>query len=266
MKLRDKHVLLTGATGGIGQAIALELAGRGAKIGLVGTREEALQRLAEKLSCSGKAALALPADITRNEDQKRVIQQMQRTFGGIDVLINNAGVSQFTGFEAQDPQTIQHIFEVNTIAPMQLTRLVLPAMLDQHSGQIVNIGSIFGSIAFACFTSYSASKFALHGFSQALRRELAGSAVKVTYIAPRAVKTALNGEAVMRMAKAVKMNMDDPVLVAKKIVKAIENDKKDVFLGFPESLFVVINNLLPGVVDNALRKQNRIMREFTQSS
>lgn len=266
MKLHDTRILLTGATGGMGQAIAIELARHGARLGLVGTREDALQQLLQKLQHFTDKAVAIRANITSAQDQQYIIQEMYRHFGGIDMLINSAGISEFTDFEAQDPRMMQRMFEVNAIAPMQLARLVLPDMLTRQSGQIVNIGSIFGSIAFACFTTYSASKFALRGFTQALRRELAGSGVRVTYIAPRAVRTPLNSDAVMRMAEAVKMHMDNPTVVAKKIIKAIVKDKKDVYLGFPESLFVRINNLLPGFVDNALRKQNRIMREFTQSS
>ena len=158
---------------------------------------------------------------------------------------------------------MERILKINAIAPMQLTRAVLPDMLERGSGRIVNVGSTFGSIGFACFASYSASKFALRGFSEALRREIAGSGVDVTYVAPRAVKTALNSAAVHHMADAVKMNMDPPLWVARQIVRAIEKDKKEVYLGFPESLFVRINNLLPRLVDAATRKQNRIMRRFT---
>jgi len=124
----------------------------------------------------------------------------------------------------------------------------------------------FGSIAFAWFASYSASKFALRGFSEALRRELEGSGVGVTYVAPRAVKTALNSPAVYRMAEKVRMNMDDPARVARRIVRAIGRDKKDVDLGFPEAWFVRVNALLPRLVDRTLRKQNRVMREFIQEA
>jgi short-subunit dehydrogenase len=156
--------------------------------------------------------------------------------------------------------------ELNVLAPMQLTRAVLPELLEQGSGQIVNLGSVLGSIAFPCFASYSASKFALRGFSEALRRELDGSGIGVTYVAPRAVKTRLNSAAVYRMAEAVKMPMDDPEAVARQVVRALESNRKDVYLGFPESLFVRVNALLPRLVDGALRKQNRVMQRFTQET
>jgi short-subunit dehydrogenase len=103
----------------------------------------------------------------------------------------------------------------------------------------------------------------MRGFSEALRRELEGSGVNVTYIAPRAIKTPLNSPAVYRMAEKVKMNMDEPADIARAIIRAIEQDKKDSYLGFPESLFVRINAVLPRLVDGSLRKQNQIMREYT---
>ena len=169
-------------------------------------------------------------------------------------------------FAEQDPGLIQKTVEINTLAPMLLARAVLPAMIEQDSGQIVNIGSTFGSIGFAWFSAYSASKYALRGFSQALRRELAETGIKVTYIAPRAVKTSINSQAVYEMAKAVKMNMDEPDAVAEQIVKCIRKGDKETHLGFPESFFVRINAVFPGLVDRAVRKQNRAARKHAEKS
>lgn len=266
MQLQDKRVVLTGATGGIGQAVAMQLAKQGAKLGLVGTRHDALNNLREQLKHFHEEIISIPVDLTTEQGQKQIIHDMHARFGGIDILINNAGITEFTEFSEQQPEMIDRILKVNVIAPMQLTRRVLPEMLDRQSGQIVNIGSTFGSIAFAYFTSYSVSKFALRGFSEALRREVADNGVNVTYVAPRAVKTGLNTSAVNEMAEKVKMNMDNPVMVAHKIVKAIIKDKKDVYLGFPESLFVRINSILPRLVDSALMKQNQIARKFARHS
>lgn len=266
MQLQDKRVILTGATGGIGQATAVQLAKQGARLGLVGTRNDALNQLHERLKQFGSECITIPADLTTEQGQKQVIHDMRARFGGVDVLINNAGITEFTEFSDQQPEMVERIFKINVIAPMQLTRRVLPEMLDRQSGQIVNIGSTFGSIAFAWFTSYSSSKFALRGFSEALRREIDGSGVKVTYVAPRAVKTELNTSAVNEMAQKIKMNMDHPAIVAQKIVRAINNDRTDVYLGFPESLFVRINSLFPRLVDAALSKQNRVARQFTHKT
>jgi len=152
--------------------------------------------------------------------------------------------------------------QTNVTAPLLLTRAVLPQLLAQGHGAVVNIGSMFGSIACAWFAGYSTSKFALRGFSEALRREVAGSGVAVLYAAPRALRTPINGPAVERMAAAIDMPMDDPAPVAERIVRALERGRKEIYLGYPEALFVRLNGLLPRLVDTALRRQNRQMRRF----
>jgi short-subunit dehydrogenase len=262
MQIEQQRILLTGASGGIGQALAHELTARGARLGLVGRSPEPLARLAAALSGGPGEALAIPADLRLGTGRESARRAMHQAFGGIDVLINNAGTTDFGNFADQDPEIMEHIVALNLLAPMQLTRAILPELLERGSGQIVNLGSVFGAIAFPCFASYSASKFALRGFSEALRRELDGSGVGVTHVAPRAVKTGLNSPAVYRMAAAVKMHMDDPEEVARQVVGAMESGRKDVYLGFPEFLFVRVNALLPRLVDRALRKQSRVMQEF----
>jgi short-subunit dehydrogenase len=147
---------------------------------------------------------------------------------------------------------------------MALTRMVLPGMQVSGCGQVVNIGSIFGSIGFAWLAGYSATKFGLRGFSEALRRELDGSGIQVLYVAPRAVNTPFNSEAMYRMAEHVRMKRDEPGWVARRVITAMLDDRRDVYIGFPESFFVRINALLPRLVDRALRRQNREGRAFLQ--
>jgi short-subunit dehydrogenase len=264
MELKGARVLLTGASGGIGSALARELAARGACIGLAGRRADALAGLQARLSAQGTAAETIVADIASPEGRAAAVQAMARNFGGIDILINNAGVSAFAEFSTQDEVQMEKLVRINLLAPMALSRLVLPDMLASGHGRIVNIGSVFGSIGFAWFTGYSATKFGLRGFSEALRRELEGSGVEVLYVAPRAVNTPFNSEAMYRMAEHVNMNRDEPGWVAQRVVAALRADRREVFLGFPESLFVRINALLPRLVDRALRRQNREGRAFLQ--
>lgn len=263
MNLTDQRILLTGASGGIGCELALQLAAHGARLGLVGRRADALEAVAKAARENGAAdAVAITADLSTTEGRDQILSQVTAQLGGVDVLINNAGVVDFHDFSEQDPAMIERIYQTNLIAPVQLTRALLPQLQAQGSGHIVNVGSAFGSIGFAYFAAYSSSKFALRGFSEALRRELDGSGVGVSYFAPRAVKTAANSEAVYRMAEAVKMNMDPPEEVARFIVDSMLRDKVEAYYGFPEKLFVRINALLPRLVDGALKKQNRIMAGF----
>lgn len=264
MKIEGARIILTGAAGGIGSETARQLAGRGARLVLLGRNYEALAELSHKINSSGGDAYCITVDLLDAEERNVAIDQAVAKLGGVDVLLNNAGLQSFRPFAAEEPEVLERIVQLNTVVPMLLARQVLPAMLQQDSGHIVNIGSTFGSIAFAWYTAYSASKFGLRGFSEALRRELADTGVKVTYIAPRAVKTKLNTDAVYRMADAVKMSMDQPEWVAGRIVTSIEKERKDVYLGFPESLFVRINALLPRLVDGALHKQNSKMFPFAK--
>jgi short-subunit dehydrogenase len=264
-QLTDQRIILTGAAGGIGSELAKQLSSHGCKLGLVGRSQEKLEQLAEQLvnDSIDKSDIALiVADIVTQEGRQTIVEQMKKEFQGYDILINTAGIMDFTSLLEQSDERIEAVFQTNVIAPIQLCKKVLPYMKSQNKGHIVNVGSTFGSIGFAWFTSYSTSKFALRGFSQALRRELAETAVKVSYIAPRAVKTSLNSSAVYNMAKEVKMNMDSPDWVAKKIIQSIINNDKEKYLGFPESLFVRINAIFPGIVDRATRSQNKIAEKY----
>ncbi len=262
MKLSGKKILVTGAAGGIGSELCLALAGKGAILHLVDIDVTRLEQLRQAIQASGGKAGVFLCDLSAPHASEVLAQQLQDTVGSVDILINCAGIASFGLFDQQNPDQMEKLWRINVIAPMQLTRALLPGMLSRGHGRVVNVGSIFGSIGFAYFTAYSASKFAMRGFSEALRRELEGSGVGVTYIAPRYTRTAINDGPVNRMAQAVGMNSDDPSTVAMHVVRAIEKDRNDYYIGWPESLFVRINALLPRLVDGALRKQNIKTRPF----
>ena len=260
MELERKHVILTGAGGGIGRCLTGQLAAQDCRLLLVDRELHGLETLRSELNRDDQDCRLLAADITTAAGRQEIISTATHHFEKIDLLINLAGTMHFGSFKAEDEHTTELLFAVNVLAPMQLSRAVLPLM--PPGSRIVNIGSIFGSIAFAYFTSYSATKFALRGFSEALRRELTDSGIGVTYIAPRATRTPFNNQAVYDMSDRVKMNFDSPEHVAAQIVSAIRADAKEKYLGRPESLFVRLNSLLPRLVDRALRKQNRMTRDF----
>lgn len=266
MNLQGTRVLLTGAAGGIGSALAEQLVQGGASLALIGRTEDELHGLTERLRATGGTVYAAGADLLDPAARADAVGEMRDLLAGVDLLINCAGLLSFRPFAEEDPVVLERIVQLNLVAPMMLVRLLLPEMLARGNGRIVNVGSTFGSIGFAWFAAYSASKFGLRGFSESLRRELEGSGVGVTYVAPRAVRTSLNTGAVYRMAEATKMNMDEPAKVAAAIVTAIEKDAKDVYLGFPEKFFARLNGLLPRLVDGGLRKQNQVMQPFARGS
>lgn len=243
MPFKGKDILLTGGAGGLGSLICRQLMGEGGRVVVLDRTEptEASGFLRHDLS-TADGLEAAAADLASRP---------------WDIMINLAGIQHFGPLEHQTPAHLQASYMVNLVAPVRLAQAVLPGMKARGRGQIVNVGSIFGSINFAHFVTYSSAKAGLRGFSQALRRELAGTGVDVTYIAPRAVRTALNSAAVLEFAKLTHMNMDAPELISRRIVDAIRARKRDTYFGFPESLFVRLNAIFPGLVDRALSANDR---------
>jgi short-subunit dehydrogenase len=266
MNISGQRILITGAAGGIGSELALELAKKGAKLALVGRHAGKLDSLIRPIHAHGGTAFAITCDLAAPDAAKFLAEHATAVMGGVDILVNCAGITHFGLFDQQSPQAMETLWHVNVVVPMQLTRALLPQMAARRHGRIVNVGSVFGSIGFAYFTTYSASKFAMRGFSEALRRELDGSGIGVTYVAPRYTKTPLNNSVVSLMAEVVGMNTDEPSMVAHHVLRAIEQDRKDYYIGWPESLFVRINALLPRLVDGALRKQNNQTRPFAENN
>ncbi|ALL14800.1 SDR family NAD(P)-dependent oxidoreductase [Caulobacter henricii] len=238
-----KTILLTGGSGGLGSLIGTQLTAEGARVVV-------LDRAAPA-TCTE----FLQHDISTVEGVEAAAAAI--TGQDWDIVINLAGIQHFGPFERQSPEHLLASYMVNLVAPVRLTQAVLPGMKARGRGQIVNVGSIFGSINFAHFVTYSSAKAGLRGFSQALRRELSGSGLEVTYVAPRAVRTALNTPAVMEFAKLTQMNMDPPELIARRIIEAIRGRRKDVYFGFPESLFVRLNAVFPQLIDRALSANDR---------
>lgn len=262
MKLDGACVLLTGASGGIGQALATALAAKGAHLLLSGRSVGALQATADRVAAQGGQASVIEADLLSADGPEQLLQQALLQRPCIDVLINCAGAMHFGTIEQTSVEVIDRLWRMNVQAPMRLAQAVLPGMRKRGQGLIVNVGSIFGSIAFPCFAAYSASKFALRGFSEALRREIGGSGVEVLYVAPRYTRTAMNAGAAARMAQALGMNQDEPQRVAAQIVRAIESRQRERFFGWPEALFVRINAIFPRWVDASLRGQTQRMRPY----
>lgn len=266
MRLKDQRILLTGASGGIGRELAFELARHGANLLLSGRRAVVLDNVAGAIVALGGKASILPGDLARPGAAQALIDQASAEGQRIDALVNCAGVSHFGLFEEQSPEALERLWQTNVLAPMHLVQAALPLLKAQKSGLIVNVGSIFGSIGFPCFAAYSASKFALRGFSEALRRELHGSGVEVLYVAPRYTRTAINDGAVSRMAQAVAMKQDEPLAVAGAIVAAMLANRRERFFGWPERFFVRLNGLFPRLVDQGLRAQGERMRPFARSA
>jgi short-subunit dehydrogenase len=247
MPLEGSRIALTGASGGLGRAVSQVLTEQGAKLLVVGRNAPDLE-----------GCRFLRADLSHEQGiaQAAAALALETT----DILVNLAGIQHFGLLESEPPEHMLATYMVDLIAPAMLTSAVLPGMKARRRGQIVNLGSIFGSIGYAHFVTYSSAKAGLRSFSEALRRELKGTPIAVTYIAPRAVDAGLSRGAVREFAKVSGMSLDDPRMVASRIVRAIAARRKDVYLGVPENVFVKLNAIMPRVVDAALARNDRKAR------
>lgn len=261
MQLNKKTILLTGASGGIGESLAKALAKQGANLIVTGRNKEALTTLTQSIIDKGDHCQFIVADIGTPEGLYSLEKSIRR-IGFLDILINNAGISHFGTFDSQSDNDIYRMMQVNLISPMQLSKRLLPYLNNPDRSLIVNIGSTFGSIGHPGFVSYCTSKFGLRGFDEALSRELADTSIKMLYISPRATVTKINSQQVMAMNEALGINADCPTWVAEQTINAIKAEKRHLYLGWPEKLFVRINAVLPRIVAGAIIKQLPTIRHY----
>ncbi|WP_297340974.1 SDR family NAD(P)-dependent oxidoreductase [Pseudophaeobacter sp.] len=246
----SKTVLITGAGTGIGRALAIEAAQKGFDLILVGRTSSTLD---ETLSqCSTTQARCIVADVTSPEGRTVICQEVS---GRLDILINNAGVLSVGHLADMTDENLQRMAETNLVAPMALSRDLLPA-LRSAKGRIVNIGSVFGDIAYPFFAGYSATKFGLRGFSDAIRRELSGTGIGVTYVAPRATQTAAES-AFGALVEPLDMTLDTAETVAAQAWDAILKGKRESFPKGKERFFVKVQRLFPSLVDKSVGAQAR---------
>lgn len=251
------NILLTGATGGIGAELARVLFGHGDNLLLHGRNEMALQSLARLLDKTGDRVSWICADLNDPNDRLRLVVAADNF--SADTLINNAGVNEFSVFSEAN---IESVIQTNVISTMLITQALLPILQKQTAPKVINIGSAFGAIGYPGFVSYCAAKHALKGFSEALKREYLDSDLDVFYISPRATETDMNSSAVSEMNKALGVSSDKPEAVAARILEAIEKRQSRVQLGFVERLQTKLNGLLPSVVDTAIGKQLKTIKQY----
>lgn len=192
MDIKGKVVIVTGASSGIGEATARQCGREGARVVLAARRVDRLEALAKEINSMGMRAEALvvQADLSKLEDIQSLINQTLDQYGRIDVLVNNAGFGRLDWLEKLDPvKDIQSQFDVNVLGVIQTTRQALPVMMKQRSGHIINMCSMAGLVATPTYTIYAACKHAVHGFSEALRREVKPWGIDVSMIYPGGVTT-----------------------------------------------------------------------------
>ena len=185
MQLKGKRVVVTGASSGIGRAVALEVARRGAHLVLAARRQERLDEVARLCSAENVECLAIVTDVSRRDDCINLIERA----GAVDVLINNAGFANFDPMATASPDDLRAMMDTNYFGAIHCTQAVLPQMLARRSGTIVNISSIAGIMGYARMGGYCATKFAMIGFSEALRAEVASQGVRIALVCPGTTET-----------------------------------------------------------------------------
>ncbi|MBA3856952.1 MAG: oxidoreductase [Cyanobacteria bacterium PR.3.49] len=191
-QLKNKVALVTGASSGIGEATAIALARQGAQVSLMARREDRLSALCDKIVAEGlEKPIYFICDVQKSQDIEKSVQGTLEKFGRVDILINNAGVMYLGPVEGADIEDWKRMFDINVLGLMNCTHAVLPQMLKNGDGHIVNISSVSGKVVSARSAAYSATKFAVGAFSDGLRQEVAKKGLRVTVIQPGAVATEL---------------------------------------------------------------------------
>lgn len=253
MPLSGKSALITGAGSGIGRALAIEAARRGVAVALLGRRVE---RLNETRACLAKGAecLVVPGDVTSSGDRHAVRDLLFREWGSLDILVNNAGIVAAGPLGETSDSELERLMTTNVIAPIAMTRDMLGLLHRGAPSRVVNVGSMLGDIGCPMFAAYAASKFALRGLSNALRRELKSFGIGVTYAAPRGAET----DATLPIApllETLEMPLDDTAVIARQVWDAVDRGRNTAYPPGRERVFLLVERLFPSVVDRALATQ-----------
>lgn len=235
---QDRVVIVTGASRGIGRRVAGRLAARGAKVALVGRTASDLADAAREIGSAGGTCEAFPADLTDPQARARTVEAVAERFGGIDGLVNAAGVAAHGPFESGTEAVLRAVMEVNFFAAAELTRLVVPHLIESASNRrqpvVMNIASVVSRFGIPGVSEHSASKHALIGFSESLRCEFVRFGIDVLVAAPSVVKTDDMGSHLLRNEPLVPINFEtgmDPATVAEQIVVAMERNRAESYLG-----------------------------------
>lgn len=262
LDLRDRSVVVTGAAGGIGAALARRFGEHGARLALLDVDDVGLESLAAELGASGVRAVATRCDVTDPDACRSAVDGVVAREGGVDVLVNNAGVTHLSRFGDTDVDVIRRVMDVNFFGAVHITGAALPSLVARR-GQIVVISSVagFAPLAFRC--GYAASKHALHGCFESLRTELRGTGVGVTIVCPSFVRTAIGDHALggdvdaPRVPRTEVGTPAEPLDVADKVVAATARRQRLLLDSRVAKLSYVVSRLAPSGYERLMARQMR---------
>lgn len=255
--LKGLRIVITGASQGIGRALAEAAAKRGASVLAAARSEDLLTELAHKVRAAGGVIETIRADIAQREDREAMAGAALRHFGGVDVLINNAGIGATGHFAEVGAERLRKIMEVNVFALIETTRQFLPLLRLGTTSAILNISSIAGKRGIPARSEYSASKFAVQGFSEALRAELAKDGIDVLLVCPGLTQTNFSHNMLEQKAALQLDHMRGMTAeaVAEATLRALERGRNEVSLSLGGKLVVLVNRLFPRLADRIARRK-----------
>jgi NADP-dependent 3-hydroxy acid dehydrogenase YdfG len=251
-------IIVTGASSGIGAATARLFAREGYRVVLAARRIDRLNTLEKEIRSIGGEALPVATDLSQLEDIQNLVKLSMENYGQIDILFNNAGFGRLDWLEKLDPRSdLQDLIQVNVLGVLWMSQAVLPHMIERRSGHIINMSSVGGLVAPPTYCSYSASKFAVRGFTEALRREVRIYGISVSGIYPGGVATEFDQKAHIHRKTGVTtppwllLNAED---VAQSVFSLTRHPRRMLVIPWPLQLAAWFNGLFPGIVDWAVEK------------
>lgn len=255
--LKGKRTVLTGASGGIGRAVATALVAAGARVALAARNVDKLNELAETLRRAGGEVIAVPTDVTRADDRRRLVDRAVEAFGGLDLLVNNAGVGSWGHFADSTEGICRTVMEVNFFGPVELTRLAVPHLTRGSQPAVVNVTSMCGRKGMPAWPEYSASKFALVGMSEAWRGEFARFDVDVLTIVPGLTNSGFDknwlrtdGKADLRFEHGM-----TPEHLAAEIINAVRQNRTELVVGSEARRLLRFNRFFPRLTNWLLARK-----------
>lgn len=250
-RIRESRAIVTGASSGIGREIALELARQGAVQVLTARRQERLRELADQIGTLGRRAEIVVGDLTEPATRRKLVETAVSQLGGLDVLVNNAGIGAVGLFEDASAERVRRIMEVNFFALVEMTRVALPALKEGTSPIVVNIGSVLGHRGVPYRSDYCASKFAVEGFSEAIRAELGAHGIDVLVVSPGATESEFADRVIEHTGEPdwPSIGRVSAAGVARQTVRAIRRGRHEIIPNRRGKVLCWLHRISPGLVD-----------------
>lgn len=253
---RDRTVLITGASSGIGRVLAARLAREGARLALIARRADALEQVASGIRERGGDALSVPCDVADRGQVERAARAVLDRYGPVDLLVNNAGYGGHRSFLEWNLDDVDRMMRVNYLGAVQLTKQLLPGMVERGRGWIVFVASVAGQIGVPGESAYVASKFAMVGFAEALSLEVESAGVHVLTVCPGAIRTPFFDPATLaRLPPVVRRSMVEPGPLVQAIVEALASGKRQLTYPRRLALAYLVRAMMPGFFRAQVRRK-----------